>query len=464
MKIVIFVLSFLTLCGCKSDIQKSPINADVVIYGGTSAAVIAAVQLKKMNKSVVIVCPDKHLGGLSSSGLGWTDSGNKKVIGGLSREFYHRLWKKYNKKEYWKWQTRAEYPHGRARNSIDDKTQTIWTFEPHVAEEGFEDLIKEYDIAVYRDEWLDRKDGVLKSDGKITAIKMLSGKIFKAKIFIDTTYEGDLMATAGVSYIVGREANSQYNETLNGNQIASEKHQFKGIVDPFIVPGKPESGLLPRISKEGPGKLGFGDNKVQAYNYRMCMTNVPENRVPFPKPEGYDVKQYELLLRTLKAGSRHVYGKFDPIPNRKTDTNNHGSFSTDNIGMSDEYPDASYEKRRVILKEHETYQKGYFYFLANDPRVPEDIRMHYNTWGLAKDEFTDNGHWPHQIYVRVARRMIGHHVLNQNHLQGKIPVPQPVGMGSYNMDSHNVRRYAVKDKVSGTWTTVHVPDTLSFTA
>jgi hypothetical protein len=190
---------------------------------------------------------------------------------------------------------------------------------------------------------------------------------------------------------------------------------------------------------------GEGDKRIQAYNFRMCLTRVPENRVPFPKPQGYDASQYELLLRTLKAGSRHIYGKFDMLPNGKTDTNNHGSFSTDNIGMNYDYPEASYERRREIIKEHETYQQGYCFFLANDPRVPEDVRKWYRQWGLAKDEFVDNGNWPHQIYVREARRMVSDFVVNENHLKHIIPTDRSIGMGSYNMDSHNVQRYVDAD-------------------
>jgi len=415
-------------------------QADIVIYGGTSAGVIAAVQAKRMGKSVVIVCPDKHLGGLSSGGLGWTDSGNKRVIGGLSREFYRRLKRHYDKPEAWKYQKPGQY----SRYRVDD--DAMWVFEPHVAEQTFEDLVRENAVAVRRDEWLDRSKGV-KLDGKrIVSIMMISGKTFKGRVFIDATYEGDLLAAAGVTYAVGREPNSKYDETLNGVQTRNARsHQFPKGIDPYVVPGDASSGLLPRIHAGGPGQEGAGDSRIQAYCYRMCLTNIPGNRAAFAKPDGYDANQYELLLRTLQAGSRHVFGKFDPAPNAKTDTNNHGPFSTDNIGMNYDYPEASYERRRQILAEHEAYQKGYFYFLCNDPRVPKEVADRMSQWGLAKDEFLDNGHWPHQIYVREARRMVGEFVLTENHLRRKLPTPRPVGMGSYNMDSHNVQRYVCSD-------------------
>ena len=413
-------------------------QSEIVVYGATSAGVAAAVQAKRMGKSVTIVGPDKHLGGMTASGLGWTDSGNKAVIGGISREFYQRVRKYYDDPKAWRWQRSDEY--GRYRKGEDVQ----WTFEPHVAEKVFEDLVREYGIDVVRNEWLDRDSGagVTKKDGVLTEIRMMSGRVFKGKMFIDATYEGDLMAAAGVSYTIGREPNSKYGETLNGVQIENAvKHQFVNPIDPYVIPGDPTSGILPRIHDKSPGVQGDGDHRIQAYNYRVCLTRVPENRVPFPRPDGYDPNQYELLLRTLKAGTNHFKGKFDMMPNLKSDTNNHGSFSTDNIGMNYDYPEASYERRAEILKEHETYQKGYFYFIANDPRVPEENRRWMSQWGLAKDEFLDNGHWPHQIYVREARRMVGDFVLNENHLVGNLEVSRSVGMGSYNMDSHNTQRY-----------------------
>jgi len=421
---------------------------DVVIYGGTSSGIIAAVQAKRMGKTVVVVCPDQHLGGLSSGGLGWTDTGNKAVIGGLAREFYHKVWQQYQNDAAWPWQPRDAFGNkGQGNPAMDGEYRTMWVFEPHVAEKVFEDLVLENAIPVNRNEWLDRANGVVKTEGRIVSITMLSGNTYKGRMFIDATYEGDLMAAAGVSYFVGREANSVYNETLNGVQTARAiSHQFEAFVDPYIVPGDPNSGLLPRIHGDSPGVDGEGDKRLQAYCYRVCLTNVPENRVPFPKPENYDPMQYELLGRYIDAGGRTMFGKFDMIPNGKTDTNNHGAFSTDNIGMNYDYPEASYERRREILKEHEDYQKGYFWFISNDPRVPEDIRTEMSQWGLSKDEFVDNGNWPHQIYVREARRMVGDFVVTERHLRRQEPTPRPIGMGSYNMDSHNTQRYVAYDE------------------
>ncbi len=429
----------------------SAVEYDIVIYGGTSAGVISAVQAKKMGKSVIIVGPDKHLGGLSSGGLGFTDTGNKGVIGGLARDFYHRIWKEYHKPETWKWQKQSEYGNkGQGTPAIDGENRTMWIFEPRVAEAVFEQYVKEFEIPVDRDEWLDRKAGVKKSGGRITSITMLSGKTYSGKMFIDATYEGDLLAAAGVDFHVGREANSVYGEKWNGVHVGvlHHRHHFGAVkekISPYIVPDDPKSGVLPRISTDPPGEYGAGDKRVQAYCYRWCASDHPENRIPFPKPEGYNPKQYELLVRVYEAGWRETFDKFDPIPNRKTDTNNHGPFSTDNIGLNYDYPEASYERRQEILAEHRTYQQGWLYFVANDPRIPKEVQERMQKWGLPKDEFTDNGNWPHQIYVREARRMVGHFVMTENELTKKKPTPDSVGMGSYTIDSHNVQRYITSE-------------------
>ena len=423
-------------------------EADIIVYGGTSSGVAAAVQATRMGRSVILVGPDTHLGGLSSGGLGWTDTGNKEAIGGLAREFYHRVWQHYQNEDAWRWQQAEEYGNrGQGTPAIDGEQRTMWIFEPHVAEQIFEDWVAENNITVHRDEWLDREDGIEKAGTQITAITMLSGKTYRGQVFIDATYEGDLMAAAGVSYHVGREANSTYGETWNGIQVGvlHHRHHFMSHVDPYVIPGDPSSGLLPRISGEDPGLKGEGDHRVQAYCFRMCLSNHPDNRVPFAKPEGYDSTQYELLARVFATGWRETFDKFDPIPNRKTDTNNHGPFSTDNIGMNYDYPEASYERRRAIIQEHETYQKGLMYFLANDPRVPDSVRAEMSQWGLAKDEFVDNGNWPHQLYIREARRMVGRYVMTELDIQGEREVPESVGMGSYTMDSHNVQRYVKPD-------------------
>ncbi|MFM1921884.1 MAG: hypothetical protein RLZZ303_3518 [Candidatus Hydrogenedentota bacterium] len=423
-------------------------QADLVVYGGTSSAVVAAVQGSRMGLEVALVSPDTHLGGLSSGGLGWTDTGRKDTIGGLAREFYHRVWKHYQQPEAWRWQKAEEYGNqGQGTAAMDGANRTMWIFEPHVAEAAFEAMLSESSVQVHRDAWLDRAKGVERDGTRIAAIRTLGGDTFRGRMFIDATYEGDLMAAAGVSYHVGRESNATYGETWNGVQtgVLHHRHYFMKDISPYVVPGEPSSGLLPRVSGEDPGVYGAGDHRVQAYCFRMCLTQHPENRVPFEKPEGYDPAQYTLLARVFESGWREVFDKYDPIPNLKTDTNNHGPFSTDNIGMNYDYPEASYERRREIIREHETYQKGLMYFMANDASVPEEVRGAVASWGLARDEFADNGHWPRQLYIREARRMMGAHVMTEHDTLGKRDVPDPVGMGSYVLDSHNVQRYVKPD-------------------
>ena len=453
--ILIFIaaFTFLSITDASRIINDPPelkevYNADIIIYGGTSAAIIAAVEVVKSGKTVLIVSPDQHLGGLTSGGLGFTDTGNKAVIGGLSREFYHRVWLHYKDDAAWNWQNQSDFGNkGQGTVAMDGEFRTMWLFEPHVAEKVFEDFVKENNIKVLRGEWLDRNKGVVKKKGEIISFSTLSGKVFKGKMFIDATYEGDLMAAAGISYHVGREGNAKYNETFNGVQtgVFQHDHHFKSNISPYKIKDDPSSGLLPYISAEPPGEFGAADKKIQAYCFRMCMTNHPENSVPFPKPDNYDASKYELLLREFNTGRNDWFSKFDVLPNKKTDTNNHGAFSSDFIGMNYDYPEADYQRRAEIIKQHYDYQAGLLWFVANDPRVPDAIRTKMASYGLAKDEFKDNNHWPHQIYVRESRRMIGDYITTEHDVMQRIETPESIGMGSYHIDSHNTQRYVTSE-------------------
>ncbi|HWB05679.1 MAG TPA: FAD-dependent oxidoreductase [Verrucomicrobiales bacterium] len=418
---------------------------DIVIYGGTSGGIAAGIQAAGMGRTTVIIEPTKFVGGLTTGGLGATDIGNKQAIGGLAREFYHRIWQYYRQPDRWKQETREKYfagrPHG---NSADE--ETMWTFEPHAATEVYEAMLKEAKVPLVFSERLDLKNGVQKEGARITAIRMESGRTFTGKMFIDATYEGDLMAKAGVSYHVGRESNATYGETLNGIQTARAKqHQFIKSPDPYIKPGDPQSGLLPGIHAGDPGIDGQGDKRVQTYNLRMCTTDIPENRVPWEKPQNYDPVRYELLLRNFEAGDHR--SPWNPVwlPNRKTDTNNNFAFSTDNIGMNYDYPNGDYATRDHIQKEHLDYQMGLMWTLANHPRVPEKIRAEFSRLSPAKDEFKDNNHWPRQLYIREARRLIGEYVMTEKNCTRAAVIDDSAGMGAYNMDSHNTQRYVTKD-------------------
>lgn len=271
---------------------------------------------------------------------------------------------------------------------------------------------------------------------------MESGRRFTGRMFIDASYEGDLLAGTGVSYTIGREANRSYGETLNGVQTLNAKnHNLSAGIDPYRIKGDASSGLLPGIDPQGPGPEGEGDRRVRAYCFRMCLTDHPENRIPFHQPEGYNEIEYELLLRNFEAGEKRVPWINSSMPNRKTDTNNRTGFSTDFIGQNYEYPEADYTTRAAIVTRHLRYQQGLMWTLANHPRVPEPIRNEVAHWGMSKDEFTEGGGWQEQLYIREARRMIGEYVMTQHNCQGRERVDDSVGLAAYTMDSHNTQRY-----------------------
>ncbi|UCD28522.1 MAG: FAD-dependent oxidoreductase [Planctomycetota bacterium] len=404
----------------------------VVVYGGTSAGVVAAVQAARMSKMVALIEPGRHLGGMSAAGLGATDIGNKDAIGGISREFYQRVGRHYGWKE-------------------------AWRFEPHVAEKVFNYMAHEAGVSVF----LEKRIASVKKNGRrIETVVTHDGVRFRAKVFIDASYEGDLMAQAGVSYTVGRESNSQYDEDLNGVWLNQWHHQFEVPVDPYVVEGDPNSGLLPGVHGGDPGKQGRSDHRVQAYNFRMCLTKDPQNRIPFPKPADYDPSQYELLARYLQKAE--VQGLTVPIlhhtmmPNNKTDTNNNGGFSTDYTEANHDYPEGNWATRERIIKEHRIYQQGLMWFLCNDPRVPERIRKEVGQWSLCKDEFKDNGGWPHQLYIREGRRMVSGYVMTQHNCESHRVAQDSVGLASFGMDSHNCQRF-IKDGAAWNGGNFYIP-------
>ncbi|MBR0066669.1 MAG: FAD-dependent oxidoreductase [Kiritimatiellae bacterium] len=426
-------------------------DCDIVIYGSTPAALSAAVQAKRMGRSAVVVSPETRIGGLTTGGLGQTDIGNKAAFGGLALQFYKDVATYYGNPDH----LIVQFPNEKRRKATSTgilKGESKWTFEPSVALSILEGWEKRDGLDIRRNEWLDREKGVEKKDGRIVSIKTLSGNVYRGKVFIDTTYEGDLMAAAGVSYHVGREANSVYGETLNGNEPSYAKyHQLHKGIDPYVVPGDPQSGLIPCVEPYDPNfKPGDGDKRVQAYCFRMCLTDNPANRIPFKKPEGYDEKDYELMFRHLALGPLDRNGMpwiNSKMPNCKTDTNNRTGFSTDFIGQNWNWPEASYAEREKILAAHLKYQQGLMWTLANHPRVPAKIRKEVSRWGTCKDEFKDGlgDGWQKQLYVREARRMVGEYVMTEANCRGKIVAKRPIAMGAYTMDSHHVRRYVTAE-------------------
>lgn len=413
--------------------SDATLDVDVCVYGGNAAGVMAAIKATRLGLSTVLLHPGKHLGGMTTGGLGWTDYGRRHVIGGMSRQFYKDLGTDVGMDE--------EY----------------WHFWPSDATNRINTLVREVGLDVRLASYLDR----VEMDGqRLVSLRVLGGLNVKAKQFVDASYEGDLMAAAGVSYTTGRESNGVYGETLNGVQCRKE-HQFGHIrVDPFIVEGDASSGLLPGVeSRDLRQDAGQGDHKVQAYNFRICMTDDPALRMDWERPEGYEPLYYEAMARWLRSdkaveecmrsyqGIADAACKFDVLDrrtvdgHRKTDTNNYGALSSDFIGFNYAWPRADYAIRETIFQQHVTYQKGFYWFMANDERVPDPLQAMYQKWGLSRDEFVSGGGWSHQLYPREARRMVADHVITEHNCNAKVIAEDSVGMGSYTMDSHNCSRF-----------------------
>ncbi len=415
--------------------RRETLQAQVVVYGGTAAGVFAAVAARRLGLSTLLLHPGKHLGGLTTGGLGWTDHGNKSVISGMARRFYQDVGRAYGLGE-------------------------VWSFEPHVAAEVMQRMLAEADVPVQTGAYV---ESVTMDGRRIAMITMLGGLQVHGDVFVDASYEGDLLALAGVSHTVGREGNAAYGETLNGIQVR-DLHQFSHPVDPYVRPGDAGSGLLPGIMDEDLSlRQGQSDSRVQAYCFRMCMTDDPALRVDWARPAGFNPDDYVLATRWFQgqkdtyneqlreSGANGVPEKFDILAPRtaggfhKTDTNNHGPVSSDFIGQSWDWPRSNYARRERIFQNHVRYQAGFYWHMANNPEIPERYRVAYRRWGLARDEFTATGHWPHQLYVREARRLIGDYVLTEHDCRLTRRCPDPVAMGSYAMDSHNCSRFIKMD-------------------
>jgi len=453
----------LALAAPASAAEAEPVEVEVLVFGGTSGGVAAAVQAARMGKSVALLEPGRHLGGMTSGGLSAVDIGDPRSVGGIAREYFTRLVKRYGKELAWE---KPFVPKGGG-----PATGGAYSIEPHTAEEVFVEMAREAKVQVFYDA---RLAAVAKAGARITEIKTEDGRTFRAKMFVDTTYEGDLMAKAGVSYTVEREGNAKYGERYNGvyfdPKYEPRRNHLKpgpsgrvpggqGVwdrdlpLDPYLKPGDPRSGLLPLVTATKVGNVGDPAPGVQAYCYRLCLTTSAD-RLPIAPPQDYDPRTYELVARFI-AGCREIgddmhlrwFSKHDPLPNDKWDFNT-ATFGGNLPGANWEWPEATYARRAELAKQHENYHRGLLHFLATDERVPSRVRDDMRRFGLPRDEFQDTGGWPHQLYIREARRMVSDLVLTEHHTFGRKIAPKSVGLGSYGTDTHEIQRIVVNGIVT----------------
>lgn len=423
-------------------ILASPATAetvDLVVYGGTSAGIAAAVTAAERGHSVVLIEPGARLGGMTTSGLGATDMWEKDKVGGFAREFYAAIYAHYERADAWRHETREDY-RPKHRDALAEDLRLQFFFEPSVALEILEQRVRVAGVRVWRNERLRRPGGAEKDGNRLVALNLESGRRIAARVFIDASYEGDLLVEAGVSHVIGREARREFDEPLAGVvylPVVRTAH-----LDPWRVRGDVSNGLLPGVQPSPPAAEGEGDHRVQAYTFRLCLTDVPENRAPITRPANFDPLRYELLARHLEIHPRQTIGpqlfKLTPMPNRKTDSNNQGLLSTDFVGASYGWAEASYAERERLWREHRDYVQGLLWFLQNDERVPAGIREQARRWGPAKDEFVETENWPPQLYVREARRLRGDYVVTQHDCVGARAAEDPVALGAYALDSHQV--------------------------
>ena len=441
--VIVFILLWVTIYNGAVSAGSEENNFDICVYGESASGVIAAIQAARMGKNVLLISKNEHVGGLATSGLTATDMNRNDMVGGLALEFYQRVYDYYLNPAVWKNENRDDFfvrSIKRTYRGKNDDRKMQWVYESKVAERIMLDMLKEAGAKLWTNERLDLSKGVMKSGTQISKIILESGKTVRAKVFIDTSYEGDLLAKAGVSYTVGRESNETYNETLNGYRINYTNGTDLTAIDPYVVEGDSSSGLLPYIDVNLPIKQGQADQRVQAYCYRVTLTDDPNNRVKVQKPKNYNPLWYEVLVRRIRLNPELTLQNIitlTPMPNRKTDTNH-----LDFFGASYDYAEADYEQRKTIEQRHRDYALGMLWLLEHDPRIPAHIRNEMKDWGLAKDEFEETGNFPYHIYVREARRMIGEYVMVEKNVtkENREDVTHPIGVGSYALDCHYVSK------------------------
>lgn len=446
-EVLVAASAFAAACAVPDGARGTPPRrCDVLVVGATPAGLVCAIEAASRGANVVVLARDAVIGGMCAAGLGFSDTGRKEVVGGRAREFFERVWRWYERPEAWRHEARSAFGNrGQGTPALDGAARSMWLFEPSVARAVFEEWLGEAAlggrVAIERGVALDRDRAPVRRGARLASVATTDGREFAADVFVDATYEGDLLALAGAPFVVGREARDVYGESLAGVQTAqATKHQFPDGVDPYVVRGRPDSGLLEGLVERLPPD-GSGDRAVQAYCFRLALTDVPANRVALQPPDDFDERDHELLFRAIEAGQTKNFLTLDLLPNRKTDSNNWGGSSSDFIGRNHTYPEASDAERAELVAAHERWQRGQLWALQNHERVPEAIRAVYAPWGLCADEHVATGHWPHELYVREARRLVSDFVMTEGHVRGALDVPRPVAMGSYNIDSHHVQRH-----------------------
>jgi hypothetical protein len=394
-------------------LAEAPRASDVVVYGATPAGITASIAAADSGQAVLLLAPKRHVGGMSTSGLGRNEAPHlspKKTFGGLAQQFFNQI--------------RPGGPGNRR-------------WHAHKAERIFEKMLSEAGVDVRYQQRLDR---VTMKGPCIQRLHTQRGRAYNANVFIDATYEGDLLAAAGVSYKLGRESRDQYGETLAGVR-------YRRRID--IDVRDAHGDLLPGVTATNNGlpEEGSGDHRVMCYNVRLNITDNPENRVPIEKPKGYDPRDYALLLRCIKAGvledAGDILGMYG-LPGGKVELNNRqaGIVSLGMLGAQHGWAEASYPQRAKIHRRHRRYTQGMLWFLQHDPRVPENIQQRLKPYGLCKDEWPDNDHWPYYLYVREARRMVGPDVMTQADVTTDRAKESVIALGSHFIDSHDVARFA----------------------
>ena len=418
------LLLFATFVLAISHPTQATNQADVIVYGSTPSGFCAAIAAAREGASVILLEPTYHVGSVNTGGLSHSDSNQtvRSTVMGLFDEWHTRIEKDYTSRG-------VKLPY-----KVSVKNQAVWTYEPHVAARVTRQMLDEAKVEVLTKRFL---QSATKVGTRITSLITSNGK-FTAKVFIDATYEGDLMAAADVNWTIGREDRAEYGESLAGKRYPKPRMKIDG----FDADGK----ILSLITATDAGPEEEGDSNVMVYSFRLCLTEDPKNRAPFPKPSNYDPARFEIMRRFAKSGGRLGWDLY-PLPGGKFDGNNSigGQFSLGLVGACNGWSESDEAGRAAIWETHKQYTLEFYHFLTTDPAVPQGTRRKYAKLGLCKDEFPDYGHFSPALYVREGRRMRGMYVVSQKDILEEPEKEDPIVISSFPIDSHDCQRVALKD-------------------